>query len=110
MDYLCDPNGFWTRYDVSIEVEQGGFVPPPPLPPPSHQSGSGGAGSGDRSKGKGKMIESGTNSTSVGSQPPAKLSNNGVPGAVRLSQCANLEMDILVLIVQGELSSSMEQP
>jgi hypothetical protein len=32
----CDPNEFWPRYDVLMEVEQGGFVPPPP-PPPSQQ-------------------------------------------------------------------------
>jgi hypothetical protein len=33
----CDPNGFWTRYNISMEVEQGRFVPPPP-PPPFHTS------------------------------------------------------------------------
>jgi hypothetical protein len=26
----CDPNEFWTRDDISMEVEQGGFSPPTP--------------------------------------------------------------------------------
>jgi hypothetical protein len=62
------------------------------------------------------MIELGIGSTSVGSQPPAKRSNNGggssgtYPGDVLMSKCANLETDLLIPMVQGEPSSSVEQP
>jgi Domain of unknown function (DUF4283) len=38
----CDPNGFWTHHDVSMEIEScpfGSFNPPPPPPLPSCPSG-----------------------------------------------------------------------
>lgn len=47
----CDPNGFWTRYDVVMEVEQGHYGQVLP-PPPSHPNEGGGGGC--RAKGKGR--------------------------------------------------------
>jgi hypothetical protein len=68
-----DPNDFWTRYDVGMEVERGSGVVPPPPPPPPPVTGSGWPGN-DRVKGKGKWQPYGSTSNE---QPTTKRNSNG---------------------------------
>lgn len=66
-----DESGFWTRYDIAMEVEQAPAHPHPPPPPP--QGGKGSSGNGDRSKNKGRWQDPGVGPSSTRSQqPPAK--------------------------------------
>jgi hypothetical protein len=103
----CDPNGFWTRYDISMVVEQGGFTPLPPPPSVQQPLGPSGMGSGERSKGKGKISEMGNGSSSGGSQPPSKQQNSEggssgtVMNKVALSS-AEIVADKIIPLVQGD--------
>jgi Domain of unknown function (DUF4283) len=69
----CDPQGYWTRYDVSMEVEQPAFgqtfsqsIPP---------MGQGPGGTGSKPRGRAHLGEGSNNSARVA--PPTKKSNTG---------------------------------
>jgi hypothetical protein len=74
----CDPSGFWTRYDIEMEVEQSG-VQAPPIPPPlpPRDGGSGGVGPGDRARPRPHWSDPGVGSNGSSDQPPQKKMCNG---------------------------------
>jgi hypothetical protein len=68
----CDQSGFWSRYDISLEIEQVGPMMPPPHPPRTGGSeGSGSGGSNGSGSGRGRWNDQGAGSSHA-SQPLAK--------------------------------------
>jgi hypothetical protein len=98
----CDSNVFWTRYDVSIEVEQCGVAPPPPPPPPPPSPG--GVGGDDRSKGKGKWLDLRAGSSQDGAvQHPAKNVNSCTKGKGPIQSNVHVTSQEVEILPTGDL-------
>jgi hypothetical protein len=68
----CDPQGYWTRYDVSMEVEQPTFRQTFSQSLPQMGQGPGG---NDRPKPRGRANTSEGSNNSARADPPTKKSN-----------------------------------
>jgi hypothetical protein len=99
----CDPQGYWTRYDVSMEVEHPAFGQMFSQSLPQMGQGLGG-NDGTKTRGHANTSEGSNNST--GAAPPTKKSNTGDSGKGKtLIQLRDEEYEImesgdLVLIPQ----------